>query len=190
MTRKSWDEPELGFVKELALDGLSAAQIVHKLRAAFPATKGDVTRSAIISAIHRYSLLSREMRDQRRLDVKLAARKASAAKGAKRKPTYFGAPTNATVSRAPVPPLPLPPEAPPKGKLVSFKALTPTGCRWYHGDPLEKGSGFCGCPANPGMPYCEDHALRAYPLYRAKRLAMETANDDAVVEDVENVELV
>lgn len=48
--------------------------------------------------------------------------------------------------------------------------LEPNDCRWPIGDPQEKGFGFCGKHKEPGTPYCEHHARKAFvPLDVARR---------------------
>ncbi len=35
-------------------------------------------------------------------------------------------------------------------------------CKWPHGDPRDKDFHFCGKAAHPGLPYCSEHAAKAY----------------------------
>lgn len=42
-------------------------------------------------------------------------------------------------------------------------------CKWPVGDPKDPDFHFCGCAAQPGMPYCAEHAAIAYQPTRSKR---------------------
>jgi len=37
----------------------------------------------------------------------------------------------------------------------------PATCQWPFGDPRSESFGFCGCKAEPGRPYCEEHLARS-----------------------------
>lgn len=59
--------------------------------------------------------------------------------------------------------IPLPAEDPinpTSGK--SIMELGPQDCRWIHGDPVTGLYSYCGAASVEGMPYCPDHAARAY----------------------------
>ena len=48
-----------------------------------------------------------------------------------------------------------------RSDLISLLDLEPHHCRWPIGEPVE---GFCGARKVNGLPYCTDHAVRAYDL--------------------------
>ncbi len=47
-------------------------------------------------------------------------------------------------------------------KKVGLLDLTERMCRWPIGDPRQPGFYFCGKQAMPGLPYCAEHAAKAY----------------------------
>ena len=51
---------------------------------------------------------------------------------------------------------------PPRVVGASILGLTERMCKWPHGDPRDKDFHFCGKAAQPGMPYCGEHAAKAY----------------------------
>jgi hypothetical protein len=66
-------------------------------------------------------------------------------------------------SPAALPPKPLPFfEEPLVGLIDKLEHLTEHTCKWPIGDPLAAGFSFCGQEPQPGKPYCQAHALRAY----------------------------
>lgn len=59
------------------------------------------------------------------------------------------------------------------GKLTANPALTETCCRWWVGDPMQPGAGFCPEKKVDGLSYCQAHSVRAYapPKVRSHRVA-------------------
>lgn len=57
-----------------------------------------------------------------------------------------------------------------KVRLHPLDKIPPGGCRWPIGDLHEPGFHFCGAPANPSGPYCQEHTMRAFTS-AAKQLA-------------------
>jgi GcrA cell cycle regulator len=55
--------------------------------------------------------------------------------------------------------------------LVALDDLEGHHCRWPIGDPKPGRFGFCGCPKVTGLPYCEDHARRAYQPVKPREKA-------------------
>ena len=51
--------------------------------------------------------------------------------------------------------------APAPVKLVRVSGKGPS-CQWPSGHPGQPDFHFCGKPAEPGKPYCAEHAARAY----------------------------
>lgn len=61
--------------------------------------------------------------------------------------------------------LPTEPPIPPNQYDVARIAtadLEPHHCKWPVGDPGASGFGHCGCKRAEGLPYCAQHAARAY----------------------------
>ena len=52
---------------------------------------------------------------------------------------------------------------------IPLVALTDSTCRWPLGDPEAGDFAFCGLPALPRKPYCEDHAKLAYQPMASRR---------------------
>ena len=52
---------------------------------------------------------------------------------------------------------------------ATILALTERMCKWPVGDPKHADFHFCGKPAQPGMPYCAEHAAIAYQPSSKKR---------------------
>ena len=51
-------------------------------------------------------------------------------------------------------------------KMMELSART---CRWPLGDPKESDFSFCGCAPVPGLPYCPEHAARAYQNFSKRK---------------------
>lgn len=45
---------------------------------------------------------------------------------------------------------------------ATILSLTERMCKWPVGDPKHADFHFCGKPAHPGLPYCAEHAAKAY----------------------------
>lgn len=45
---------------------------------------------------------------------------------------------------------------------ATILSLTERMCKWPIGDPAHEDFHFCGKPAQPGLPYCPEHAAIAY----------------------------
>ena len=59
--------------------------------------------------------------------------------------------------------------APREPLRLPLVALTDSTCRWPLGDPEAGDFAFCGLPALPRKPYCEDHAKLAYQPMASRR---------------------
>ncbi|MEM6780467.1 MAG: GcrA family cell cycle regulator [Pseudomonadota bacterium] len=67
-----------------------------------------------------------------------------------------------------------------KGKGIPLAQLEAGMCRWPNGDPKDENFNFCGCPAVPGLPYCEEHAKIAYQSSsRARTLKASDFSEDS-----------
>ncbi len=58
-----------------------------------------------------------------------------------------------------------PKPAPKPRRVPGYKGPT---CQWPLGDPGDPDFGFCGGPAVPGRPYCEEHCAMAYVRKEAR----------------------
>jgi GcrA cell cycle regulator len=56
---------------------------------------------------------------------------------------------------------------------VKLEDLKAGQCKWPHGDPLSPSFGFCGAPAEEGLPYCRRHAGKAYTTWRDEEAEAE-----------------
>ncbi len=78
-------------------------------------------------------------------------------------------------------------------KIITILDLTERTCRWPIGDPLKPGFRFCGAPVNPGVSYCQEHALLAFQQSGPRRderqqqaaanAAAEAATEKSAAED-------
>lgn len=48
--------------------------------------------------------------------------------------------------------------------------LSETMCKWPHGDPQHADFHFCGDPCFENLPYCDEHAMKAYHTLTKKRM--------------------
>jgi GcrA cell cycle regulator len=160
----SWTDDRIEKLKSLWAEGLSASQIANAL--------GEVTRNAVIGKIHRLGLSGRVKgaiaparpdRQRHEPEARPARAALAAPQPALRRALAIG---NAVLKSEPeedVAPVPV-------GEAavialhggVSFADLGPCMCRWPQGDPSDGNFRFCGRPAQPGQPYCSEHAGRAF----------------------------
>ncbi|MEM1021747.1 MAG: GcrA family cell cycle regulator [Sphingomonadales bacterium] len=62
------------------------------------------------------------------------------------------------------------PKAPTKASgKVSLLDLTERICKWPIGHPTDDDFHFCGKPAKPGFPYCDEHCEIAYQAQAPRR---------------------
>lgn len=144
--RAWWTDERIAQLEELWKAGWSARQIKMKM--------GCVSRSAVIGKVHRLGLAPRGARTPL-LDNRHRSKRVRTPKHLRNKPTAF----QAFVAALPVEPAP-----PPAQDIarVAFGDLEAHHCRWVIGEP-SRGQ-CCGCDKVPGLPYCADHARRAYRL--------------------------
>lgn len=144
-----WTDERVELLKKLWLDGQSASQIAKQLG-------GGVTRNAVIGKVHRLGLAGRAApsRPVKRIAAPVVRpRPAPSAPSAPR--MVVVAPTQAANPPA------VRSSSGERGS-VGVLGLESRMCRWPIGDPTDADFGFCGKPAAPGMPYCEEHAKIAY----------------------------
>jgi GcrA cell cycle regulator len=160
----TWSDDRVESLKKLWGEGLSAGRIAHRL--------GGISRSAVIGKVHRLGLSERKgsANSRRTAHLRPARKRVLHPKsiGARRSTfaEYLAAVQSSRTS------MPQPVET--DTVRVAFAQLDADRphqhCRWPVGDPKQPGFGFCGCAQVPGLPYCEQHASRAYqtPDVRAR----------------------
>lgn len=188
----SWTDARVKTLKDMWTQGKSASEIAEKL--------GGVTRNAVIGKAHRLGLSGRPS--------PIKGQKATASPKTKKQPTKPKAsgktlaekPEKTRKAQAKVKPeklskkpeikngVHLKPADPEKdlerlkkGELIGILDLTERTCRWPVGDPKQGAFGFCGCPAEPGKPYCDAHMLLAFQT-AASRKETRRAQDALVKE--------
>ncbi len=182
---KVWTEERVETLKRLWIEGLSCSQIADLLG-------NGITRNAIIGKVHRLKLagwrqaldgsnlkLSRKPQAVRpRSRVSIGRSKSGAANAAGASIVRRTLKALADGPTLPVTPLRETVEAV-TGPLLSLIELTEHTCKWATGDPLVAGFGFCGAEPQPGKPYCQAHALRAYtaaaPIAKARQKSIYPA---------------
>jgi len=145
-----WSSDRIEQLRALWHDGLSASQIATQL--------GGITRNAVIGKAHRLGLTGRPS------PIKNRPAGIARPRPVRRPPVQRHAPPRMTV--APVQarrmePAPQPVELE-DGPGATILTLTDRICKWPIGDPRNADFHFCGRGAHEGLPYCAEHARRAY----------------------------
>ncbi len=145
-----WSSERIEQLRSLWHDGLSASQIATHL--------GGITRNAVIGKAHRLGLTGRPS--------PIKNRSASVARPRPpRRPRVEQAAPPRMVAAPPPPRRVEPPqryvelEDMPGATILT---LTDRICKWPIGDPRHPDFHFCGRASAEGLPYCADHARRAY----------------------------
>jgi GcrA cell cycle regulator len=145
-----WSSERIEQLRTLWRDGLSASQIAAVL--------GGITRNAVIGKAHRLGLTGRPSPIKNR-----PAGSARPRPPRRPRAERLPAPRSATTAAAPMrrvealPPLEL--EDMPGATILT---LTDRICKWPIGDPRDANFHFCGRVSAEGLPYCAEHARRAY----------------------------
>jgi len=149
-----WSSERIEQLRSLWHDGLSASQIATHL--------GGITRNAVIGKAHRLGLTGRPSPIKNR-SVSVARPRPP------RRPRV----EHVAAPRA----VAAPPVAPQRhveavhihkhievedGPGATILTLTDRICKWPIGDPRHPDFHFCGKASAEGLPYCTDHARRAY----------------------------
>jgi GcrA cell cycle regulator len=146
-----WSSERIEQLRALWHDGLSASQIATHL--------GGITRNAVIGKAHRLGLTGRPSPIKNR-SVGVSRPRPP------RRPRVEHVPVVRAVAAAPVihqhrhvepPPVEL--EDMPGATILT---LTDRICKWPIGDPRHPDFHFCGRASAEGLPYCGEHARRAY----------------------------
>jgi GcrA cell cycle regulator len=150
-----WSSERIEQLRALWHDGLSASQIATHL--------GGITRNAVIGKAHRLGLTGRPSpiknrpagtprpRPARRPRVEAAPPAAA--------PRMVARPAVAPQRQVEIRPSPIEVEDVPGATILT---LTDRICKWPIGDPRHSDFHFCGRASAEGLPYCADHARRAY----------------------------
>lgn len=152
-----WSDDRVERLKRLWGDGHSAGRIAALL--------GGISRSAVIGKVHRLGLSERKGSPHSRRAAHLRSLRKRIVR-----PKRFTAPRRSRfaeyLAALQASPAGVPPPAADDVARVTFAQLDADRahqhCRWPVGDPKQPGFGFCGCAPVPGLPYCEQHARRAY----------------------------
>jgi GcrA cell cycle regulator len=146
-----WSSERIEQLRSLWHDGLSASQIATHL--------GGITRNAVIGKAHRLGLTGRPSPIKNR-SISVARPRPP------RRPRVEHTHAPRAVAAAPVhhvrhvePPQPVELEDMPGATILT---LTDRICKWPIGDPRHPDFHFCGRASAEGLPYCTDHARRAY----------------------------
>jgi GcrA cell cycle regulator len=146
-----WSSERIEQLRSLWHDGLSASQIATHL--------GGITRNAVIGKAHRLGLTGRPSPIKNR-SVSVARPRPP------RRPRVEHVQAPRVVAAAPVhqvrhveAPQPIELEDMPGATILT---LTDRICKWPIGDPRHPDFHFCGRASAEGVPYCADHARRAY----------------------------
>ena len=149
-----WSSERIEQLRSLWHDGLSASQIATHL--------GGITRNAVIGKAHRLGLTGRPSPIKNR-SVSVARPRPP------RRPRVEHVVAPRVVAAPPV--------APQRhveaihthkhievedGPGATILTLTDRICKWPIGDPRHPDFHFCGKASAEGLPYCTDHARRAY----------------------------
>lgn len=181
----AWTDARAVLLQKLWSEGMSASVIAQRL--------GGVSRNAVIGKVHRMGLPGRApTQKQRWAKPPRRVRRRAVSYVTQSEPH---ARQRSILDMLPTSPLPLP-SASDVARLTLDQLedrSTITQCRWPVGDPRQPGFGFCGCPAHTGLPYCADHARRAYaaPAVRSSppkyRLHIDALAAPVSREEVEEV---
>lgn len=171
-----WTEERVSLLTKLWGEGKSASEIAKVM--------GDVTRNAVIGKAHRLKLSGRSSPIQNNTKKPVAKVVSAAASNLNIEPSKRGRPKRILVE----------PSADIPVRRVKLADLKDRQCRWPLGDPRDEDFSFCGCPAMPGIPYCQAHAQVAYQAATRKKLmALENVdesakrpNTDEVLENLRN----
>ena len=157
-----WSSDRIEQLRSLWHDGMSASQIAAQL--------GGITRNAVIGKAHRLGLTGRPSPIKNRPSgvVRRPASRRPRIEAPQQTHRLAAAPAVQHVRK--VEPAPTPIEI---GDMPGATILTLTDriCKWPIGDPRDADFHFCGRASAEGLPYCADHARRAYqpPAKRGER---------------------
>jgi len=156
-----WSEETIVHLRGLWADGLSTAEIGRRL---------GVSKNAVVGKAHRLDLPARPSPIRRDGPGPAQPRRPVPRTVGPTLPPLSSAQPLSTPAHALMQPRPRPVPAPvrvqaaaprPYGRLVA--------CCWPIGEPGTREFHFCDAESEPGKPYCEEHAKRAYVKLRDRR---------------------
>jgi GcrA cell cycle regulator len=148
-----WSSERIEQLRSLWHDGLSASQIATHL--------GGITRNAVIGKAHRLGLTGRPSPIKNRPAGVARPRpvRRPRVETAPAAPRAIARPPVAPQRHIEIRPAPIEVEDVPGATILT---LTDRICKWPIGDPRHPDFHFCGRASAEGLPYCADHARRAY----------------------------
>lgn len=149
-----WSSERIEQLRSLWHDGLSASQIATHL--------GGITRNAVIGKAHRLGLTGRPSPIKNRpagVPRPRPVRRPRVEAPASVAPRAIARPPAAPPRHMEIRPAPIEVEDVPGATILT---LTDRICKWPIGDPRHPDFHFCGRASAEGLPYCADHARRAY----------------------------
>lgn len=157
----SWTDERVSLLTQLWGNGKSASEIAEII--------GNVTRNAVIGKAHRLGLSGRPSPIKKVAPSQTAAVSVQGRPAVKRRDIKPAKPEVAVPKSARVVALPKPriDDAPVGGATILD--LTERMCRWPIGDPRDASFRFCGRTRDTGMPYCTEHAAKAYQPPKPRR---------------------
>jgi GcrA cell cycle regulator len=156
-----WSEETIVHLRELWAEGHSTAEIGRRL---------GVSKNAVVGKAHRLDLTARPSPIRRDGPSSAPPRRPVPRTVGPTLPPLSSAQPLAALQPPPMPqrPRPVPtqvrlqsPPPRPYGRLVA--------CCWPIGEPGTREFHFCDAESEPGKPYCEEHAKRAYVRLRDRR---------------------
>lgn len=150
-----WSKERVERLKKLWADGFSGRQIAERLG-------GGITRNAAIAKAWRLGLEQREATHgskKHALACKLGRKKPKSQSPWRAVEVHGAGAVRGIKSDGFVPPIDMPA---PEHQRKTVVTLEKDDCRWPIGDPQHADFHFCGAEKVPGLPYCGQHAARAY----------------------------
>ena len=151
-----WDDSAIETLTRMWDDGHSASEIADKIPGS--------TRSGICGKVRRLGLSMRKQRNLRPRRIP-ANRPPPKPKAVRPVPPQ---PKSAALHIKPEPFVPLPEIEVPLAERRQLIDLEDDNCRWPIGDTGTPDFHFCNSTKYAGLPYCENHARRAYQPPRTK----------------------
>lgn len=162
----SWTDERVEMLKKLWGEGLSASQIAGRL--------GGVSRNAVIGKVHRLGLSGRAQ--TRHKPAQTRRRIGTIKRPPKQRIASGGNPAFRALYTEGDGYVPIDEDkdiaVEDRVKLVD---LTECSCRFPIGDPQSPDFGFCNREKVPGLPYCKEHAQRAFQPPQARRSGSSSA---------------
>jgi len=157
----SWTEERVTLLTQLWGNGKSASEIAEII--------GEVTRNAVIGKAHRLGLSGRPSPIKKVVSGSAATPKVERRPAVKRRELKPEKPEAVApkTARVVIHPKVKIDDAPVGGATILD--LTERMCRWPIGDPQDPGFRFCGRSRTTILPYCAEHAAKAYQPPKPRR---------------------